>query len=315
MTTSSGIIDQATLQQTRGVACLTSPYHMLELGMKLVLAKVVLALRGIPFTEENANCFLDSRAIIRVMIITPIAEELSYRGVAQYLGKQYTRLQNLVRAYMLRGVGMNLTVAIEVLILRSVVVENIMSFVGRKPALGGEPLCHLSPIIRSVIALEPFLVMRRYVSLDCRSIAAVSGDKKADHINESSVWRRTSKSLRTARRGLGKEAGNSTSYSEVQESIERTKIFGTITSSLLVESRLVENRRTLWGAFGAHMMYNVSCSSLLHSLFSFKGLAMRYEQNFWVLVIALFPLHVKLLQFVTHRLMLLERKFSYSTDN
>jgi hypothetical protein len=93
------------------------------------------------------------------------------------------------------------------------------------------------------------------------------------------------------------------------------KIFGTITSSLLVESRLVENRRTLWGAFGAHMMYNVSCSSLLGTLFSLKVSAMRYEPKIWILVIALFPLQVKLIQFVTRRLMLLERKFSYSIDN
>lgn len=339
MTTSSGTIGGAALQQTRGVACLVSPYHMLEVEIKVVLAKVVLALRGITFTEENANCFLHPRAIIELMIITPIAEELSYRGVAQYIGKQYIRLQNLVRAYMLRGLGMNLTVAIEVLIVWSVVVGSIASFVGRKPALGGESLFHLSPIIQSVIALVPFLVMRRYVSLDSRSIAAVSGDKKADHINESAVWRRTSKALRTTRRGLGKQPGNSTSYSEVQESIERTasrygrwygafmfgaahgnggplslqKIFGTITSSLMVESRLVENRRTLWGAFGAHMMYNVSCSSLLRTLFSLKGSAMRYEPKFWVLVIALFPLHVTLIQYVTRSLMLLERKFSDST--
>ena len=220
MTTSSGIIGQATLQQTGRVACLYSPYHNFETEIKFLLPKIVLALRGIPFTEENASRFIFG--IIGVNIINPIAEELSYRGVAQYIGKQYIRLRNLVRAYMLRGLGMNLTVAIEVLVLWSVVVESIMSFVGNRPTLGGERLCHLFPIIRSVIALVPFLVMRRYVSLDCRSIAAVSGDKKADHINESAVWRRTSKSLRTARRGLGKEPGNSTSYSEVQESIERT---------------------------------------------------------------------------------------------
>mmetsp|Transcript_27054 Transcript_27054/g.78046 ORF Transcript_27054/g.78046 Transcript_27054/m.78046 type:complete len:511 (+) Transcript_27054:159-1691(+) len=336
VTTSSGVIDLATLQIRKVEFCGSSEFHALDLRIKMILGKLLLLLSGVPEhlrKKENAIGLLEESPVM-TFFIGPIAEELSYRGAAQHLAKQFVLYQSLFRANMLRGFGVTLTVAIEGLILLSIIIEAMLLIVGRKPAPGAEPLCHLFSIIKSAIALVPFFAMMKYLTFDSATIEAAGSDEKTDQIKESVVWRRTRKALQTARCGLGRQPGNSTLYYELQGSIEKTasrhgrwlgasmfgaahgkggplslqKIFGTIVSSLLVESRLVANRRTLWGAFGAHIMYNVSSSSLVVILFLLKTSAMYAEPKFWLLVLALFPVHVNIIRFTTRGLTMIEKK-------
>ena len=211
-----------------------------------------------------------------VVFVSPVAEELAYRGAAQWLIQFFFAIQiRIARFFGRRGrFTSGVYVAYRLCTLSQVLVVGCRSSRIRATAfLGGFAAPPSPPVVVGAAAvllvLVPFAFGLASAVAALRVAAAAArrarpgdgnvGDRAAaKHLcdveaSASFVGGISSRSYGAALFGLA-HLGQATTAEGLAVSAQ--KCVGTAASSLLIESRLAHSRRNVWAACGAHIAFN-----------------------------------------------------------
>jgi len=239
-----------------------SDLHFLDSVLKLKIAR---------------SLFLPEPTMLRYAVIAfleaPIVEEVIYRGVGHFLGRLVATSNLVVSVWICRLLPIRLVASWDILAF----VYNIcVNFVSVKIWSSPVVFVFLASFGKDTLLFLPRIYLYKALQKSANKTHLV------DHQNTRISFRKLfnlrallqnsvlAKVGRKDRQHLHQYFDHVISWSarwkgaynfglaHAGQGVPIQKVLGTTLSSLFIESRLVIHRKTLWGAIGAHMAYNLS---------------------------------------------------------
>lgn len=186
------------------------------------------------------------------IMICPATEEVCYRGIGHFVGAIGAEISLIVFASISRLLSPRVALGLEALQL----IVSTWPILSSGLYLPEVAVC-LSSIVTLALVLPAKLEIAK-VTKEERAARKNSATRCKE--NDDTGSRRLAISRSARWRGASRFGAAHVSVGNIDlvtKTREVQKCFGTLCSSLLIESRLAVIRRTIWGSIGAHATYNL----------------------------------------------------------
>ena len=314
------------------------------------VSRWALSVVGTPTrTHPTSNSFYEQ--VIDPILVAPISEEIAFRGICQKSARSIFFVRLYGRAIIARHLGTRFAIASEVGTYLFCIFGALAGIANKRPTIGGVWFEHLFPLVGTSLILPSFISFIDFLRRKECSDNWRSERVRPCSLNEAYEWNeedfygqflvpssrlRIARTVDKYRRSKDKRHFLYYNYQSVADNTAKrysrwlssslfasahasggtfchNKLLGTLTSALLVESRLYANRRNIFAPIGGHMLFNML--ALLMPMGSLPNKALYENSKIWPRTIMVYPLYCMATLIIGSGIRWAERKVrGYNTD-